>query len=159
MAVESVTVVAPQVQVGPFALSNGNQEEPRGINTAPKYNEDYCTACVTWWRLIYVCSSPGLVEQINNFRTLSLKDLTASDSDPFLTVRDDYFYHTQQPQRPEVSERLDDNIWQILFAYYFLYVYFFVHFGRSEMSAWDSPSRDSVVKLWVLNMWTRQNEK
>uniref|UniRef100_A0A3Q2XLI8 Transmembrane protein 43 n=1 Tax=Hippocampus comes TaxID=109280 RepID=A0A3Q2XLI8_HIPCM len=68
MAVESVTVVAPQVQVGPFTLSN------------------------------------GLVEQINNFRTLSLKDLTASDSDPFLTIRDDYFYHTQQPQRPEVGD-------------------------------------------------------
>ncbi|XP_051932642.1 transmembrane protein 43 isoform X2 [Hippocampus zosterae] len=67
MAVESVTVVAPQVQVGPFTLSN------------------------------------GLVEQINNFQTLSLKDLTASDSDPFLTIRDDYFYHTRQPQRPDVS--------------------------------------------------------
>ncbi|XP_051932641.1 transmembrane protein 43 isoform X1 [Hippocampus zosterae] len=68
MAVESVTVVAPQVQVGPFTLSN------------------------------------GLVEQINNFQTLSLKDLTASDSDPFLTIRDDYFYHTRQPQRPDVGD-------------------------------------------------------
>ncbi|XP_077386991.1 transmembrane protein 43 [Festucalex cinctus] len=68
MAVESVTVVAPQVQVGPFTLSN------------------------------------GLVEQINNFRTLSLKDLTPSDSDPFLTISDDYFYHTQQPRRPEVGD-------------------------------------------------------
>ncbi|XP_049589557.1 transmembrane protein 43 [Syngnathus scovelli] len=68
MAVESVTVVAPQVQVGPFTLSN------------------------------------GLVEQINNFRTLSLKDFTSPDSDPFLTISDDYFYHTQQPKRPEVGD-------------------------------------------------------
>ncbi|XP_037108839.1 transmembrane protein 43 isoform X2 [Syngnathus acus] len=68
MAVESVTVVAPRVQVGPFTLSN------------------------------------GLAEQISNFRTLSLKDFTSLDSDPFLTISDDYFYHTQQPKRPEVGD-------------------------------------------------------
>ncbi|XP_061640505.1 transmembrane protein 43 [Phyllopteryx taeniolatus] len=68
MAVESVTVVAPQVQVGPFTLSK------------------------------------GLVHQINNFQTLSLTDLTSSDSDPFLTISDDYFYHTRQPKRPEVGD-------------------------------------------------------
>ncbi|KAM9799201.1 transmembrane protein 43 [Syngnathus typhle] len=68
MAVESVTVVAPQVQVGPFTLSN------------------------------------GLVEQISNFRTLSLKDFTSLDLDPFLTISDDYFYHTQQPKSPEVGD-------------------------------------------------------
>ncbi|XP_061542874.1 transmembrane protein 43 [Phycodurus eques] len=68
MAVESVTVVAPQVQVGPFTLSK------------------------------------GLVDQINNFQTLSLTDLTSSDSDPFLTISDDYFYHTRQPKRPEVGD-------------------------------------------------------
>ncbi|XP_061687341.1 transmembrane protein 43 [Syngnathoides biaculeatus] len=68
MAVESVTVVAPQVQVGPFTLSE------------------------------------GLVEQINNFQTLSLTGFTSSDSDPFLTVHDDYFYHTRQPKRPEVGD-------------------------------------------------------
>uniref|UniRef100_A0AAQ5Z2J6 Transmembrane protein 43 n=1 Tax=Amphiprion ocellaris TaxID=80972 RepID=A0AAQ5Z2J6_AMPOC len=67
MAVESVTVVAPEVRVGPFILSK------------------------------------GLVDQINNFQTLSLRDFSAFNLDPFLSVYDDYFYHTQNPRRPEVS--------------------------------------------------------
>ncbi|XP_078104688.1 transmembrane protein 43 [Sander vitreus] len=65
MAVESVTVVAPEVGVGPFSLSK------------------------------------GLVEQINNFQTLSLRDFSV---DPFLSIDDDYFYHTQNPRRPEVGD-------------------------------------------------------
>ncbi|XP_034725166.1 transmembrane protein 43 [Etheostoma cragini] len=65
MAVESVTVVAPEVGVGPFSLSK------------------------------------GLVEQINNFQTLSLKEFSF---DPFLSIDDDYFYHTQNPRRPEVGD-------------------------------------------------------
>ncbi|KAM7402131.1 hypothetical protein PAMP_017397 [Pampus punctatissimus] len=68
MAVESVTVVAPEVTVGPFYLSK------------------------------------GLVEQINNFQTLSLKDLNAFNLDPFLSIDDDYFYHTQYPHKPEVGD-------------------------------------------------------
>ncbi|XP_058486936.1 transmembrane protein 43 [Solea solea] len=68
MAVESVTVVAPEVQVGPFILSK------------------------------------GLVEQINNFQTLSLKEFSTLVLDHFLTVDDDYFYHTQNPRRPEVGD-------------------------------------------------------
>lgn len=68
MAVESVTVVAPEVSVGPFILSK------------------------------------GLVEQINNFQTLSLKDFPGSDFDSFLTIHDDYFYHTESPRRPEVGD-------------------------------------------------------
>ncbi|XP_077582541.1 transmembrane protein 43 [Stigmatopora nigra] len=68
MAVESVTVVAPQIQVGPFTLS------------------------------------PGLVEQINNFQTVSLSDFKSSNLDPFFTISDDYFYHTQKPKRPEVGD-------------------------------------------------------
>lgn len=68
MAVESVTVVFPEVRVGAFVLSK------------------------------------GLVEQINDFQTLSLKDFPAYNVDPFLSIRDDYFYHTQQPQRPEVGD-------------------------------------------------------
>lgn len=68
MAVESVTVVAPQVRVGPFILSK------------------------------------GLVEQINDFQTLSLKDFPLSQLDYFLSIDDDYFYHTQQPRRPEVGD-------------------------------------------------------
>ncbi|XP_034542165.1 transmembrane protein 43 [Notolabrus celidotus] len=68
MAVESVTVVAPEVRVGPFILSK------------------------------------GLVEQINNFQTLSLRDFPLSEIDSFLTINDDYFYHTQNPRRPEVGD-------------------------------------------------------
>ncbi|XP_072238250.1 transmembrane protein 43 isoform X1 [Leuresthes tenuis] len=68
MAVESVTVVAPEVRVGPFMLSK------------------------------------GLVEQINNFETLSLKDFPVFDLNLFLSIDDDYFYHTQNPRRPEVGD-------------------------------------------------------
>lgn len=68
MAVESVTVVSPEVTVGPFSLSK------------------------------------GLVEQINNFQTLSLRNLIGFNLDPFLTIDDDYFYHTQYPRRPEVGD-------------------------------------------------------
>ncbi|XP_059184931.1 transmembrane protein 43 [Centropristis striata] len=67
MAVESVTVVAPDTTVGPFSLSK------------------------------------GLVEQINNFQTLSLRAF-ANNFDPFLSIDDDYFYHTQNPRRPEVGD-------------------------------------------------------
>ncbi|XP_041837022.1 transmembrane protein 43 [Melanotaenia boesemani] len=68
MAVESVTVVAPEVRVGPFILSK------------------------------------GLVEQISNFQTLSLRDFPVFNLDPFLSIDDDYFYHTQYPRRPEVGD-------------------------------------------------------
>ncbi|RVE73226.1 hypothetical protein OJAV_G00048140 [Oryzias javanicus] len=68
MAVESVTVVAPAVQAGPFLLSK------------------------------------GLVDQINKFQTLSLRDFPRSLLDPFLSIHDDYFYHTQFPLRPEVGD-------------------------------------------------------
>ncbi|KAI5093746.1 transmembrane protein 43-like, partial [Silurus meridionalis] len=66
MAVESVTVDAPEVWVGHFSLSK------------------------------------GLIDQINNFQTLSLSALPVTD--PFLTVYEDYFYHTANPQRPEVGD-------------------------------------------------------
>lgn len=66
MAVESVTVVAPEVRVGPFILSK------------------------------------GLVNQINEFQTLSLKELAATSS--FFTIDDDYFYSAQNPRRPEVGD-------------------------------------------------------
>ncbi|XP_053291388.1 transmembrane protein 43 [Pleuronectes platessa] len=68
MAVESVTVVAPEVRVGPLVLSK------------------------------------GLVEQIQNFQTLSLIEFSALSLDSFLTVYDDYFYHNQNPRRPEVGD-------------------------------------------------------
>lgn len=68
MAVESVTVVAPEVRAGPFILSK------------------------------------GLVVQINNFQTLSLRDFPIFNLDPFLSIYDDYFYHTQNPRRPEVGD-------------------------------------------------------
>lgn len=47
--------------------------------------------------------SAGLVQKINNFHTLSLRDFTATNLDPFLSIYDDYFYHTQTPRRPEVA--------------------------------------------------------
>lgn len=47
-------------------------------------------------------SMTGLVEQIDNFQTLSLRDFPASNLDPFLTIDEDYFYHTPHPRRPEV---------------------------------------------------------
>ncbi|XP_067090170.1 transmembrane protein 43 [Osmerus mordax] len=68
MAVESVTVVAPNVLVGPLSLSK------------------------------------GFVDQIENFQTLSLKGLPHSDTDNFLTIDEDYFYHTQNPRQPEVGD-------------------------------------------------------
>uniref|UniRef100_A0AAY5F018 Transmembrane protein 43 n=1 Tax=Electrophorus electricus TaxID=8005 RepID=A0AAY5F018_ELEEL len=66
MAVESVTVVAPEVWLGQFFLSK------------------------------------GLIDQINNFQTLSLGGLPFTD--PFLTVYENYFYHTGNPRRPEVGD-------------------------------------------------------
>lgn len=97
MAVESVTVVAPDVTVGPFHLSKGNCQ-----------NNSCFTVChiVSIQLIIHqliVWSSSGLVEQINNFQTLSLRHIAALNFDPFLTIDDDYFYHTQNPRRPEVS--------------------------------------------------------
>ncbi|XP_066527839.1 transmembrane protein 43 [Hoplias malabaricus] len=66
MAVESVTVVAPEVGVGHFFLSK------------------------------------GLIDQINNFQKLHLGGLPFTD--PFLTVYEDYFYHSSNPRRPEVGD-------------------------------------------------------
>ncbi|XP_016113394.1 transmembrane protein 43 [Sinocyclocheilus grahami] len=68
MAVESVTVVAPDVWVGELFLSK------------------------------------GLVEQINDFHTLSLQGVPVPVMITFLTVYDDYFYHTANPRRPEVGD-------------------------------------------------------
>uniref|UniRef100_A0AAX7SKF5 Transmembrane protein 43 n=1 Tax=Astatotilapia calliptera TaxID=8154 RepID=A0AAX7SKF5_ASTCA len=48
--------------------------------------------------------SKGLVEQINNFQTLSLGDFPVFNLDPFLSIHDDYFYHTPNPRRPEVGD-------------------------------------------------------
>lgn len=42
------------------------------------------------------------MEQINKFQTLTLRDFSAFTLDPFLSVHDDYFYHTQYPHKPEV---------------------------------------------------------
>lgn len=70
MAVESVTVAAPDVWVGKLFLST------------------------------------GLMEQINDFHTLSLKEFPAFDANTFLTVYEDYFYHTANTRQPEVSTGL-----------------------------------------------------
>lgn len=68
MAVESVTVSAPDARVGPLLLSK------------------------------------GLVEQINNFQTLRLRDFPPLGVESFLTIYEDYFYHTPYPRRPEVGD-------------------------------------------------------
>uniref|UniRef100_A0A8C4T5Z7 Transmembrane protein 43 n=1 Tax=Erpetoichthys calabaricus TaxID=27687 RepID=A0A8C4T5Z7_ERPCA len=66
MAVESVTVVSPDVSVGSFHLST------------------------------------GLIDKVDNFKKLHLGSLGIWD--PFLTIDDDYFYHTANPKRPEVGD-------------------------------------------------------
>uniref|UniRef100_A0A8B9L327 Transmembrane protein 43 n=1 Tax=Astyanax mexicanus TaxID=7994 RepID=A0A8B9L327_ASTMX len=79
MAVESVTVVAPEVWVGRFSLSK------------------------------------GLIDQVNNFQTLQLGGLPATD--PFLTVYEDHFYHTANPRRPEVNTHTHTHTHLCLFKH------------------------------------------
>uniref|UniRef100_A0A8C6L677 Transmembrane protein 43 n=1 Tax=Nothobranchius furzeri TaxID=105023 RepID=A0A8C6L677_NOTFU len=61
MAVESVTVVAPEVRVGPFVLSKG----------------------------LYLFIKT---------------DFSVFNLEPYLSIHDDYFYHTQSPLRPQVGD-------------------------------------------------------
>lgn len=107
MAVESVTVVAPEVRVGAFILSKGTWHE---------HTTD-TRSFVTYFTSLHFWSSTGLVEQINNFQTLSLKDFTAPDLDPFLSIHDDYFYHTQTPRKPEVSMLMWTPTWTHLWPF------------------------------------------
>uniref|UniRef100_A0A8B9L576 Transmembrane protein 43 n=1 Tax=Astyanax mexicanus TaxID=7994 RepID=A0A8B9L576_ASTMX len=94
MAVESVTVVAPEVWVGRFSLSK------------------------------------GLIDQVNNFQTLQLGGLPATD--PFLTVYEDHFYHTANPRRPEVGDV------RVSFSYA----------GLSGEGSWPGPAQTvSVVAM------------
>uniref|UniRef100_A0A8C6L689 Transmembrane protein 43 n=1 Tax=Nothobranchius furzeri TaxID=105023 RepID=A0A8C6L689_NOTFU len=65
MAVESVTVVAPEVRVGPFVLSKG---------------------------LYLFIKTPAF--RFDLFFNL----------EPYLSIHDDYFYHTQSPLRPQVGD-------------------------------------------------------
>lgn len=92
-------MVASDVRVGPFILSKGTR-----CKHTPHRKTD-AVFFVTLFKSVVV-SFTGLVEQINNFQTLSLMDFTASDTDPFLSIDNDYFYHTQNPYRPEVSAAL-----------------------------------------------------
>lgn len=50
------------------------------------------------------------MEQINNFQTLSLRDFPAVNLEPFLSIDDDYFYHTEHPRRPEVSSVMSSSL-------------------------------------------------
>lgn len=99
MAVESVTVVAPEVRVGPFVLSKG----ATAMNAQPTQHHLSQCCHLTQKSLVLSVSSAGLVEMIDNYQTLSLRDFTATNVDPFLSIHDDYFYHTQTPRKPEVS--------------------------------------------------------
>ena len=108
MAVESVTVVAPEVRVGPFSLSKGILTDINTPHTSIKQIVYHTTYILLITYQLIACRSSGLVEQINNFQTLSLRDLSGFNFDPFLSIDDDYFYHTQNPRRPEVRYR---NVW------------------------------------------------
>lgn len=107
MAVESITVVAPEVRVGALILSKG---------TWHKHITD-TSSFVMLFTSLHFWSSTGLVSQINNFQTLSLKDFRAPDLDPFLSIHDDYFYHTQTPRKPEVSMRMWTPTWTHLWPF------------------------------------------
>lgn len=98
MAVESVMVVSPEVRTGPFILSKGLCLSKHTATTHMLcfMYLDFSTQLISWL-------SSGLVEQINNFQTLSLGDFPVFNLDPFLSIHDDYFYHTPNPRRPEVS--------------------------------------------------------
>lgn len=119
MAVESFTAVSPNVQVGSFVLSkgkdcfvlplrlllhqqwtlvlstiavlsSGNQEANQQIgcsrlNTGPQLDALFCL---------------GLVDKIDNFKQLSLSHLEDPHAD--VTRGGDYFYHSDNPRRPEV---------------------------------------------------------
>lgn len=107
MAVESVTVVAPEARVGPFVLSKGI----RFWSRSSLFKSTKKISSVTVW----FCT--GLVEQINNFQTLSLKDFPAVGLDPYLSIDDDYFYHTENPRRPEVSSGRSSPLIPILWVW------------------------------------------
>lgn len=98
MAVESVTVVAPEVRAGPFILSKGLCSSK--LTGAAQME---CFMCLDVSTQLISWLSSGLLEHINNFQTLSLGDFPLLNLDPFLSIYDDYFYHTQNPRRPEVS--------------------------------------------------------
>lgn len=117
MAVESFTAVAPNVQVGSFVLSKGkgcfvlalclllqwtlilstiavmssdNQEASQQIchsrlDTEPQLDALFCL---------------GLVDKIDDFKQLSLSHLEDPHAD--VTRGGDYFYHSDNPRRPEV---------------------------------------------------------
>uniref|UniRef100_A0A669EYX9 Transmembrane protein 43 n=1 Tax=Oreochromis niloticus TaxID=8128 RepID=A0A669EYX9_ORENI len=78
--------------------------------------------------------SKGLVEQINNFQTLSLGDFPVFNLDPFLSIHDDYFYHTTNPRRPEVS-------------IYCLFIYI-----RLKLSLYSSASHAAVFQVSIVAM-------
>lgn len=119
MAVESFTAVSPNVQVGSFVLSKGkdcfvlalclllhqqwtlvlstvvvissdNQEASQQIgcsklDTGPELDSLFCL---------------GLVDKIDDFKQLSLSNLEDPHAD--VTRGGDYFYHSENPRRPEV---------------------------------------------------------
>ncbi|KAF4789444.1 Transmembrane protein [Turdus rufiventris] len=97
MAVESFTAVAPNVQVGSFVLSKAvmssdNQEASQQIghsilDTEPQFDALFCL---------------GLVDKIDDFKQLSLSHLEDPHAD--VTRGGDYFYHSDNPRRPEVGD-------------------------------------------------------
>uniref|UniRef100_A0A3Q1J8C0 Transmembrane protein 43 n=1 Tax=Anabas testudineus TaxID=64144 RepID=A0A3Q1J8C0_ANATE len=65
-------------------------------------NPRYSSTC----KMILYLSNPSDINtpKINNFQTLRLREFSAFNLDPLITIHDDYFYHTPSPLKPEVGD-------------------------------------------------------
>lgn len=119
MAVESFTAVSPNVQVGSFVLSKGkdcfvlafclllHQQWTLVLSTMAVISSDNreasqqigCSKLDTGPELVSIFCL-GLVDKIDDFKQLSLSNLEDPHAD--VTRGGDYFYHSENPRRPEV---------------------------------------------------------
>lgn len=121
MAVESFTAVSPNVQVGSFVLSKGKncfvlalcllvyQQRTLVLSTMAVISNDNQEASQqtgfskleTEPELVSLFCL-GLVDKIDDFKQLSLSNLEDPHAD--VTRGGDYFYHSDNPRRPEVRQ-------------------------------------------------------
>lgn len=119
MAVESFTAVSPNVQVGSFVLSKGkdcfvlalglllHQQWTLVLSTVVMISSDNeeasqeiaCSKLDTGPELGSLFCL-GLVDKIDDFKQLRLSHLEDPHAD--VTRGGDYFYHSDNPRRPEV---------------------------------------------------------
>lgn len=119
MAVESFTAVSPNVQVGSFVLSKGKDCSVlplcpplhqqwilvlSAMTVISKHNQESsqqigCSKLDTGPELVSLFFL-GLVDKIDDFKQLSLSNLEDPHAD--VTRGGDYFYHSENPRRPEV---------------------------------------------------------